>query len=460
MNIAPGGSASCHWSNTDCNPSGQQTTVVSLLIETLDSDSLDFSVVVGMEAGGIGVIREEARPVPWITPVNLSVSGYRVNGSLLQTQPYGFGAATRQVRFLISADCQFCDLSDCTETLMPTMNANAFALNQHMIFRTLQDQSLRGICYAGDLTQFASAKEWEDQYLLSIAGFTRFFYDGLGNHDLSGNRTRVREGVTDRKRTTVKSFKGDPHYSWDWHDVHFVQLNLMPSDTVAPQFLDLDPMGALSFLITDLALHVGASQRPVILMHHYGFDGFSINSGPGANGEEWWTHPQRVAYWNAISNYNVVAIFTGHLHPGPNDTSTTRRFIPWNRPPGAAGGPSSIPTFVSGAARFSAYLEVELNNANQFSVSVRDQTTVTATRCYSFNTPIWVNRANAAPGYGWKDDPYPTVTEAINASAGRFSCVTNVVSVLIKPGNYNEKIRITEPTRLAADGNGTVHIGP
>jgi hypothetical protein len=458
VTLLPGASDGCSWWNIACNPSVTQNGVVSLKIETLAGDSLDFEVVVSMEADGSGVVRQETRPVVWSAPPNLYVSGYRANGTLMQVQPTGVGASSRQVRFLISADCQFCDLSDCHEPAMPTWNANAFTLNQHMIARMLQDPTLRGICYAGDLTQFASSQEWDGQYMLSVSGYTRFFYDGLGNHDLDTGRTRVRDAVTDRKRTTVKTVKGNPHYSWDWHDVHFVQLNLMPSDTAAPQFPDLDPMNALSFLIIDLATHVGTSQRPVVLIHHYGFDSFSY--GPGTENQYWWTLPQRINYWNAIANYNVVGIFTGHLHSSASDASESGRFIRWDRPPGAVGGPESIPTFVSGTARDSAYLEVELNNADQLSVSLHDDTQVKATRCYAFGTPIWVDRVNAAPGYGWKDDPYPTVTEAINASSNRLSCISNVVNVVIKPGNYHEAVRITQPTRLAPDGGGTVHIGP
>ena len=86
-----------------------------------------------------------------------------------------------------------------------------------------------------------------------------------------------------------------------------------------------------------------------MLIHHYGFDDFSIAQGRYL--EEWWTAAQRLAYWNAIAPYNVAAIFTGHLHVGPNFTSSSERFISWTRPNGAAGGPPSIPTFVSGAAR-------------------------------------------------------------------------------------------------------------
>lgn len=453
--IQPGEDAACHWTDTGCNPGGNRYASVSLQIETVESDTRDFKVVVSMEAGGYGVIGEQFRPAPWATPGSLFVEGYRVDGSLAQKLPYGVNAESRNIRFLVTADCQFCNTDDCKDR--GPENERAFATHQHMIARLNQDPSLQGICIAGDLTQFASDYEM-DVYLASIAGYTHFVYDGLGNHDLAKNRVRVRNEVRERKRTTVKSFKGDPHYSWDWHDVHFVQLNLMPADDTAPSNPDLDPMGALSYLLVDLAVHVGASQRPVILMHHYGFEDFSTGSGDDATG--WWTAAQRLAYWNAIAPYNVVAIFTGHLHPLPTHVDNSDRFVAWNRPPGTSAGPNSIPTFVSGASLNGAYLEVEFNNANQLLVNVNGLNNgVTGTQCYASATPIWVNHAAATTGHGWKDEAFRTVGQAVNATASRLSCLNNSVTVLVKPGQYPEAVRITQPTRLQADGGGTARIG-
>lgn len=457
VEIQPGESASCHWSDTDCNPSGSQTGLVTLQVETLDGDSRDFNVVSRMEAGGYGDVLEETRPLPWSAPHNMYVETYRANGSLYSRLPHGVGAASRRVHFLISADCQYCADGDCTETDAPNWTPTANAMHSHMVNRLGQDSSIRGLCYAGDLTQFASSGEL-DTYLDSFRGATRYVFDGLGNHDIDNGRSRVRDSVTSRKRVTVKSQKGDPHYSWDWHDVHLVQLNLMPSDTPAPdsggnQFSHIDPMGALSFLIIDLAIHVGNSGRPVILMHHYGFESFSTDNG-------WWTADQRKAYWNAIASYNVVGIFTGHLHPGPGTVNTTQRYVQWNRPAGATGGPDSIPTFVSGAGRYGAYLEVDLNAANQLAVTVRDQTGAQkGVQYYASKTPVWVNAANPAPGYGWKDDPFPTLGEAVNATATRLPDIAVTADVRVQAGTYSEAVRITQPTRLTLNGSGSARIG-
>jgi hypothetical protein len=459
VEISPGGNSACHWSNTGCNPSGSQTAVVSLQIETLDGDPRKFSHIVSMEAGGIGVVVEEARPTSWNSPGHLVLWGYRTNGDLLgQSPPNTLGVSLRDVRFLISADCQFCDLSDCPGTEMQTWNMNSTLLNIHMLSRVSGDATLRGLCYAGDLTQFASSAEL-DTYKASIAGFTRYVYDGLGNHDLEYGRTRVREYVRERKRTTVRAQDGDPHYSWDWHDVHMVQLNLMPANEKAPDTSEVnneynDPMAALAFLIFDLALHVGNSGRPVILMHHYGFESFSANG--------WWTAAQRLAYWNAIANYNVVGIFTGHLHPGPQAVDSSQRFVTWNRPNGTMAGPASIPTFVSGTAREGAYLEVTYNNANQLRVQVRNQSgTVTGTRCYLRPTPIWVAPTSPLAGRGWKDDPYVSVSDALDAAAQRINdvaCSSPVADIRVKAGNYSAGARMGTPARLTLEDGGTARI--
>jgi hypothetical protein len=107
------------------------------------------------------------------------------------------------------------------------------------------------------------------------------------------------------------------HYSWNWDGVHFINVNLAPSDVV-PTVADApvgcrDPRQALTFLTNDLA-QVGPEQ-PVVIMHHY---------YPNAPDFEW-DAAQMEAYYSAISGYHVIAILHGHAH----GTSTgTWRGIP------------------------------------------------------------------------------------------------------------------------------------
>ncbi len=57
-----------------------------------------------------------------------------------------------------------------------------------------------------------------------------------------------------------------------------------------------------------LARHVGASGEPIVLMHHFGFDSFSLNDW------NWWTPKQRRALYELLKDYNVAAFFHGHNH--------------------------------------------------------------------------------------------------------------------------------------------------
>ena len=53
---------------------------------------------------------------------------------------------------------------------------------------------------------------------------------------------------------------------------------------------------------------MGASGEPIVLLHHYGFDSFSLNDW------NWWTPKQRRALYELLQDYNVAAIFHGHNH--------------------------------------------------------------------------------------------------------------------------------------------------
>ena len=108
------------------------------------------------------------------------------------------------------------------------------------------------------------------------------------------------------------------HFALNWDGVHLICLNLCPADATdaqtpfkygkpGPKSWN-DPQGALSFLKDYLARKVGRSGEPVVLMHHYGFDGFSMNDW------NWWTPRQRRALYDLLQDYNVAAIFHGHDH--------------------------------------------------------------------------------------------------------------------------------------------------
>lgn len=128
-------------------------------------------------------------------------------------------------------------------------------------------------------------------------------YEGWGNHDQDSwfatvtNRIAVRNAM----RPGLVNRVG-PHYSWNWGPVHVVQMNIRVGHS-----LRYNPANSFTFLTNDLAVHVGNSRRPVVIAHH-------IPVPHGDTGE--WPAAEQTEYYNAITNYNVVAILWGHVGGG------------------------------------------------------------------------------------------------------------------------------------------------
>jgi hypothetical protein len=201
----------------------------------------------------------------------------------------------------------------------------------------------RGVIIPGDLLDEGNAPDaaeiWKlftDDYGVNGEGRLIYpIYEGAGNHDGDPDKP-ARLGIKSRNllRSAIKNISPDGlHYSWDWGQVHFVQLNLFPGsagdDVINPWGRTFEgdwkyPQHSLEFLIDDLAKNVGSSGRPVILLQHYGWDDWS---------KGWWSENERTAYYDAIKIYHVIAIFWGHSHFG--------QLIPWN----------GIPTFCVGSGQ-------------------------------------------------------------------------------------------------------------
>jgi hypothetical protein len=430
----------CSYAEPSCTGEADRVAAGAKQV-TVEIQAETFDCVLPMLGGGYVVFAEENRfPLVANVPNGFYCESRRPDGSVLEQQPYGVHATARDVRFLVTADPQYdgndwnspCDL---TKGCDPKDFSDANTTLTTMIGMIQSTPQIRGAIVAGDLAHNTQAREF-DHYKAMIAGSARFFFDGVGNHDLASREVLslcpaqgtfcrrpnyILNEIANRKRATRQTNHGgrfdikypeDPlrgllwdgpsetsdnvHYSWDWHDVHFVQLNLFPGDTVGP-YETLDPGGSLSFLRQDLATYVGTSGRPVVLIHHYGFDCFSINGFQNANKGrpcyldnlpdpgEWWTVAQRADYWNAIRDYNVVAIFAGHLHQTQEDGDAGWR-IPFDRPAASLGRPdgrTTIPSFIAGAARGSTdegtylhhtgvFLDVSINACNQMLVTRKD----------------------------------------------------------------------------------------
>jgi len=341
----------CHYTDTSCNPSGSQTAILELWIDSSDGDS-HFSAILPLEGGGDAKIKDEDRGRLGVRRKNLYVESWTHDNKLLALTHYGIRATSRDVRFLVTGDPQYFILNgrpehkDVPDAVLRAMVGQMSASDCNYP-RYLAGCKIRGMIVAGDLTQQAKGVEM-DWYRDAITGAVRFAYDSLGNHDYNGGT--VKDYILrDRRRSTVATAVQDPHYSWDWHDVHFVQLNLFPGNEPAPAQKELDPYRSLDFLQRDLRENVGGSGRPVILIHHYGFDPFSEGN------EGWWTEAQRKRFWNAIASYNVKAIFNGHNHLGP-DSKEENWHLMWSE------GSKRIHTFNAAAALNGTFLEVKITD--------------------------------------------------------------------------------------------------
>ncbi len=184
-----------------------------------------------------------------------------------------------------------------------------------------------GLIVAGDLTQSRAAEQWKAfDRLFPWQGLTpkRFpVFAVAGNHDAGTQTGPVRDALRARNRAMLKAGQVSTlspdglHSAWAWQGVHFVNVNLYAGD--APQAGEKpgsmkDPEGSLTFLRTYLARNAPAP-TPVVIIQHFGLEKST-----------WWGLGERRAFYDAITNYNVVAILHGHTHalshlqfPGADD---------------------------------------------------------------------------------------------------------------------------------------------
>ena len=165
-------------------------------------------------------------------------------------------------------------------------------------------QTPLGVLAGGDLTNRATEAEWKSfvkDYGVNGEGRINYpVYEGYGNHERLGHDDAL-NGIISRntQRAVALNISANGlHYSWDWNQVHFVNLNYYPGgDGIA--------LNSLAFLTADLSTNVGDSGRPVVLYQHLGYGDFSGLA---------WTKAERDAYYRVIKDYNVIGIFGGHEH--------------------------------------------------------------------------------------------------------------------------------------------------
>ena len=301
-------------------------------------------------------------------------------------QGHGDDLFQREVRFLATADPQFNGIRTGEEAEIHKKSRELTAAMLKAMQARVDSEKLRGILIAGDLTSSTGNFEWR-AYREAFGVWPSAVYDGIGNHDyyrltpterglfcgLEPNVPNfdrsvgpngsddckspkgILDAISNRQRNTQVTYWGGKfvdvddydvnythkvtgfHYSWDWHDVHFVQLNLFPGDKASD--VDggkADPYQSLSFLKEDLSRYVGDSGRPVILVFHY---------PPYMEAGAW-----QVKFWDAIREYQVIALIVGHAHLVHDNPNYTRK---WQKPAGTKerlDGAKELLTVVAGSA--------------------------------------------------------------------------------------------------------------
>lgn len=201
---------------------------------------------------------------------------------------------------------------------------------------------IRAVLFAGDLTENGSVPlpgmttpsghcgeytAFREDFGLCGDRRLRFpVMEGFGNHDFpfrplgrpDDGLHPVLEYISRRNpyrpyvvnHTPVSSARA--HYSWDWDDIHFVNLNVKPGEEVEVIDRDagtrhVDPRGALRFLDADLAAHLRGT-RQVVIMSHY---------GPGTSDDsERFSAEDRAEFCAILTRHRAQAIawIHGHTH--------------------------------------------------------------------------------------------------------------------------------------------------
>jgi cytolysin (calcineurin-like family phosphatase) len=175
-----------------------------------------------------------------------------------------------------------------------------------------------GVTVAMQKTEIAKFEE--DYGLTGTDGRLKYpVYEVHGNHDSPHGEGIALDRIKHRNqsRPGVNHLSSNGlHYSWDWNSVHFINLGLIvgndPSISRKRRYAALE---SFEFLLADLKKSITDPKQPIVITHHIDIARYSLAFDPTdpPNSHEW--DPCDVAaYYKAIADYNVVAIFYGHTH--------------------------------------------------------------------------------------------------------------------------------------------------
>jgi cytolysin (calcineurin-like family phosphatase) len=172
-------------------------------------------------------------------------------------------------------------------------------------FQTMQQTEWRAFEADFDLTGKDGKLKWP-------------VYEVHGNHDGPGGQGLAIDAIKQRNRRRPGLTSVSPnglHYSWDWGQVHFVNLGIVvgPVQDVARK-RRYAPLDSLPFLIDDLTRNVKDRDRPVIVTHHVDVARYSDPDPKAEPRNAEWEAADVRAYYDTLKGYHVVAVLYGHTH--------------------------------------------------------------------------------------------------------------------------------------------------
>ncbi|EJF74125.1 metallophosphoesterase [Bartonella alsatica] len=202
----------------------------------------------------------------------------------------------------------------------------------------------------GDLTEFGRKKTYDD-YVNIYKKLGSPVYEGLGNHDYANNvgncsipeemnssgdacaisavlrmmkeikkysdvlpqfNQDITEKLIDTSNAPVRLIEGSFGYSWDYGDIHYVQLHNYPTYTVNLKQSDthIHVKSSLDWLKKDLA--AADARGKVTIINFHDASAFYPNSNARFLKPE--NAQDLSAFKSVITPHNVKAIFVGHTH--------------------------------------------------------------------------------------------------------------------------------------------------
>ncbi|CAM3682519.1 metallophosphoesterase [Xenorhabdus thuongxuanensis] len=237
-------------------------------------------------------------------------------------------------------------MSDPQPWRLETGDPNAFANEEpwknrnRNVVKSINELHLQGLVdfgiINGDMTEFGRQNTRDDFYLIYNKLLFPFYF-GLGNHDYQNNVNDCTESwhfdfsknacarwsvdnmaseINDNYQNELllnfnSDYNNDKHsgslaYSWDFGNIHYVQLQNYPTYWVTLDHYAAPTIyikNSMAWLKTDLTKAYSRGKAS-ILNFHDGTQNFIQNS----------TDEQKKEFKNLIEKYNVMAVFIGHTH--------------------------------------------------------------------------------------------------------------------------------------------------